>query len=51
VAHGLGRDIVGWWVVDINAPAKVYRAAQGTLPPSILPLQADATAIADVWVF
>jgi hypothetical protein len=53
VAHGLDRAIVGWMVVDITAPAKVYRV-QGSAamyPPSILPLQADATTTVAVWVF
>jgi hypothetical protein len=51
VAHGLDRKVVGWWVVDITAPAKVYRAQGGGYPDSILPLQADAATTVSVWVF
>jgi hypothetical protein len=51
VTHGLDRAVVGWWVVDITAPAKVYRQVSGTYPESILPLQADATTTVAVWVF
>lgn len=51
VSHGLGRAIVGWWLVDNQAASRVYRAPQGSLPISILPLQADAATTVSVWVF
>src|SRR4051812_24640389 len=51
VAHGLERAIVGWWVTDITAPAKVYRVSGSVYPQSILPLQADAATTVSVWVF
>lgn len=51
VAHGLDRVIVGWLVVDITAPARVYRVSGSAYPSSILPLQADATTTVAVWAF
>lgn len=51
VQHGLGRAIVGWLVVDKTSAAEVYRAPQGSLPISMLPLQASASTTVAVWVF
>jgi hypothetical protein len=51
VTHGLGRAVVGWWVVDTVAPAKVYRVTGSSYPDSILSLQADAATTVAVWVF
>jgi hypothetical protein len=51
VSHGLDRAVVGWWVVDTTAPARVYRVPSTDYPSSILPLQADAATTVAVWVF
>ena len=49
INHLLGRQMVGWMIVDINAAATVYRSAG--LNDKTLTLTSDAIAIASVWDF
>ncbi len=49
INHKLGRRLTGWFIVDINAAASIYRSAAKN--DKTLTLTSNAVAIADIWVF
>lgn len=51
IQHGLGRDWVGWWPVDIFGNGRIYRVTSTPTTGTILPLQATASITASIWVF
>lgn len=52
VAHGLGRPVIGFYVVDAVAQATVWRDATDVGSPNIfLPLISSAAATVSLWVF
>lgn len=50
VSHGLGRNLVGWAVVDKNANADVWRVGTANAD-TLLTLDASATVTVSLWVF
>lgn len=52
VNHKLGRKLVGWFIVGINAAATVYdNQATNQTPQLTLSLTSNAAATANIWVF
>lgn len=51
VAHGLGRDIAGWIVVDRDASGSVWRVSPSTSPDRVLLLSSSAAMTVDLIVF
>lgn len=52
VNHKLGRKLVGWFVVGINAPATIYdNQATNQTPQLTLSLTSNAVCTANLWVF
>lgn len=52
VSHGLGRKLVGWIIVGINASATVYdNQASNRIPDLTLSLTSNAVATAQLYVF
>lgn len=52
VNHGLGRKLIGWFVVGMNAPATIYDNQAGNQMPQLtLSLTSNASIIANLWVF
>jgi hypothetical protein len=51
VDHGLGREPLGWMVVDANAAATYYQGSTTNAHPDrTLFLRASATVTVDLWV-
>ncbi len=50
ITHGLGRNIIGWIVIDKDAVADVYRTNKDN-PKSFLNLTASAAVNLKLWVF
>jgi hypothetical protein len=52
VAHGLGRAYVGWWLVDIDADANVWRDDASAEDETVyLVLRTDVTVSVNLVVF
>lgn len=52
VDHKLGRKLVGWFIVGIDAQASVYdNQASNPTPQLTLSLTSDAVATTTIWVF
>ena len=52
INHGLGRDLIGWLVVGINAAATIYdKQSTNDLRHLTLILDASANCRVNVWVF
>lgn len=52
VNHRLGRKLIGWFLVGINAAATVYdNQAINQTPQLTLSLTSNAVATATLWVF
>jgi len=52
VSHGLGRAYVGWWLIDLQASAIVYRDTTSTADVTLyLPLKASASCTCALWVY
>lgn len=52
VNHKLGRKLVGWFIVGINAAATIYdNQATNQTPQLTLSLTSNAAATANIWVF
>jgi hypothetical protein len=47
--HGLGRNMKGWFIVDINSEANIWRTAP--FNASTLTLTANAETTFSIWVF
>ena len=51
VAHGLGRPLIGWIIIDNSAAAKVYRTGSSTAPERLLSLVSDTACTVSLYVF
>jgi hypothetical protein len=52
VNHGLGRKLVGWFVVGIDAAATIYDSqASNQTPQTTLILNSNAVCTVNLWVF
>jgi hypothetical protein len=52
INHKLGRPLVGWFIVGINAAATVYDSqATNQTPALTLVLNSNAAATVNLWVF
>lgn len=52
VNHGLGRDLIGWFLVGINAAATIYdNQASNSTPDLTLSLTSNAAVTCSLWVF
>lgn len=51
VQHGLGRPVVGWFVVGKDADARVWSSGESPNPDKFLLLDASATVTVSLWVF
>src|ERR1700722_20210822 len=52
VNHGLGRKLLGWFIVGIDAPATVYDSQSANKHPELtLILNSNAVATANLWCF
>jgi hypothetical protein len=52
VNHLLGRPLVGWFIVGINAAATVYDSQAGNPTPALtLILNSNAACTCNIWVF
>lgn len=49
INHKLGRKQIGWFITDVNAPARIARVA--ALNDITLTLSSDATVMVSVWVY
>jgi hypothetical protein len=50
VAHGLGREPVGYFIVKANAAVDVYDTTS-TTPKVTIKLTASTTATCNIWIF
>lgn len=48
IAHGLGRQPRGWWIVDASAAADLHRAAWDERTITLI---SSASATVSVWVY
>lgn len=48
IAHGLGRELAGWLLVDPNTAAMVWRTAKGA---ETITLAASAPVLGRLWVW
>lgn len=52
VSHGLGRNFQGWYIVDIEGDARVWRdTTYSSNKDKYLPLKASASVRVKIWVF
>lgn len=49
INHGLGRDMQGWFITDINGAANVFRSAP--MNSLTLTLTSSAAVTANLWVY
>lgn len=49
INHGLGRMMLGWFIVDINAAATIYRSAP--FNATTITLTSNAIAVVSIGVF
>ncbi len=47
--HFLGRNMIGWFLTDVNGPAQVFRSAP--MNDKTLTLSSNAAATISIWVF
>lgn len=52
INHRLGRKLIGWFIVGINAAATVYdNQPANQMPQLTLSLTSNAIATCNIWVF
>ena len=52
VNHKLGRKLIGWFIVGINAPATIYDTQSTNQSPQLtLDLVSSADCLCNMWVF
>lgn len=52
VEHGLGRDLIGWKITDVDTMAMIWRVATSTADTTkYLPLAVSASCTIDIEVF
>ena len=51
INHKLGRKLQGWFIVDLNGAAQVYRTNATTMPDLTLTLVSNAAVTVSLWVF
>lgn len=51
INHGLGRDITGWIITDINTNVNIYKAATQPSPSKILTLTSTGNSTISLYVF
>lgn len=49
INHGLGRNMQGWFITDINGVASIYRSAP--FNPTTLTLTSNAIVTVGIWVY
>lgn len=53
VPHGLQRDYIGWWVIDLQGNSVLWRDVTSTLDKSnyLVLLSSAPSVICNLWVF
>jgi hypothetical protein len=52
INHGLGRKLVGWFIVGVDGPATIYdKQASNQTPQLTLVLASNAAVTCNLWVF
>lgn len=49
INHLLGRQMIGWYLIDVNGPATIYRSQP--LNDTTLTLTSNAAVAVNIWMF